>query len=210
MSIWAVVPVNDFTRAKSRLAGALEAGARYSFARKLFEHVLDVLGESSRIDGVLVLTPSAEVAHLARGRGARVRLDPPGRRPLGWLVDAALVDLHEREVGAALVLMCDLPQLRLADVDEMLDRFETHDVVLAPDRLDLGTNALAVRLPATTATSFGHTDSFGRHIAGAISGRLGVVRSMGLGLDVDSPEDLALLPAPPRAGSETVPWLLRA
>ena len=212
-SVWAVVPVNDFVVAKSRLAEALDEQARAKLARALCQHVLRVLCASPAIDGVLVLTPSVEVAKLARARGAEVVVDPAGPRvALGPLVDAALVQLEQRGAEAALVLMSDLPRLAPADVSQLVAALDQHDVVIAPDRHELGTNALGVRLRGRTPTCFGNADSFARHVAAADAAgrRATVCRSSSLALDVDLPDDLALLrapssPSPPHRGGNGSP-----
>ncbi len=199
MSIWAVVPVNDFVAAKSRLASALDDDARAKLARALCQHVLRVLCASPAVDGVLVLTPSSEVARLARARGAEVSMDPDGERaPLGPLVDAALARLDARGARAAIVLMSDLPRLLPGDVSALAAGLEGADVVVAPDRHELGTNALALHLRGRSATCFGHADSFARHMASASAAglRVAVCRSSSLALDVDLPDDLELLHAP--------------
>ena len=198
MSVWAVVPVNDLHAAKSRLGGVLDDDAREKLARALCQHVLRVLCASPAVDGVVVLTPSVEVAKLARSRGAQVRLDPPGERQrLGVLVDAALSELSLRGATGAIVLMSDLPRLQAADVEALVAGLEGADVVIAPDRHELGTNALALRIAPGNApvTSFGHADSFSRHAAAAAAaGRsVEVLRTASLALDVDLPDDLQLL-----------------
>lgn len=197
--IWAVVPVNDFTQAKSRLADALDADGRAKLARALCQHVLRVLCASPAIDGVLVLTPSNEVARLARARGAQVAMDPAGERtPLGTLVDGALARLARSGVDSAIVLMSDLPRLQPADVSALAAWLDRSDVVVAPDRHEQGTNALALRLVGRTPTCFGNADSFARHVAAAAdAGKVvEVCRSSSLALDVDLPDDLAELRGP--------------
>jgi 2-phospho-L-lactate guanylyltransferase len=212
--IWAVVPVNDFTAAKSRLAGALDDDGRAKLARALCQHVLRVLCASPAIDGVLVLTPSAEVARLARARGAEVIMDPGGARtPLGPLVDGALATLEQRGADAAIVLMSDLPRLQPADVSALAAGLADAELVIAPDRHEQGTNALALRLAGRTPTCFGNADSFPRHLAAAAAAarRASVCRSTSLGLDVDLPDDLAELrapatpPGPPHRGGNGSP-----
>jgi 2-phospho-L-lactate/phosphoenolpyruvate guanylyltransferase len=204
--IWGLVPVNDFTVAKSRLAGVLDDDARAKFARALCQHVLRVLCASPAVDGVLVLTPSAEVARLARARGAEVLRDPgSARAPLGPLVDAALAHLEARGAEAALVLMSDLPRLAPSDIQGMAAALAHAELVVAPDRHQRGTNALGVRLRGRGATCFGHEDSFTRHLAA--SARVQVFCSTSLGFDVDLPEDLALLraQAPSQRGGSGTP-----
>ena len=186
---WAVVPAKAFLRGKSRLAPVLPAAPRAELSRALLGHVLAVLRRCP-LEGVLVLADGPEVAAWATRRGALAQLDP-GPRPLGALVDSGLSAAASRGALAAVVLMGDLPRLRRRDVLELLDLVEGHDVVVAPDRHEAGTGALALTLPAAIQSCFGHEDSFRRHLCAAEQAglRAAVYRSPGVAFDVDSPED---------------------
>jgi 2-phospho-L-lactate/phosphoenolpyruvate guanylyltransferase len=165
--------------------------------------VLGVLQACPDIAGVTVITPSSEVARLARGRDIDVSMDPGSGWKLGALVDAALRDEFRRGAGTVVVMMSDLPNLELGDVNGILDGLRAVDVVVAPDRHDQGTNALALCARNPLVTAFGNADSCARHLAAidAAGLRAGVYRSPGLGLDVDLPPDLELVSAWLRAGS---------
>jgi 2-phospho-L-lactate guanylyltransferase len=197
---WAVVPVNAFHRAKSRLAEVLDPAARIALARATCVHVLGVLRASPGLAGTLVLTPDEAVAACARRLGAEVLEDPVGERRLAHLVDPALEELAARQAQAALELLADLPALRVEDVGTLLAALRQAAVVVAPDRHERGTNALALRPPAAMRSCFGHEDSLARHVAAAAAHGLSVevVRSPSLALDVDRAEDLALWAAWPR------------
>ncbi|MCJ7549608.1 MAG: hypothetical protein MUQ30_07995, partial [Anaerolineae bacterium] len=70
-----------------------------------------------------------------------------------------------------------------------------HGVVIAPDRRELGTNALLVTPPDLVPFCFG-PDSFRQHLAAAEAAGVTpiVFRSPDLAMDVDVPEDLVLVP----------------
>ncbi len=180
--IWAALPVKSFERAKSRLAPSLSPERRRSLARSMFLHVGRTV--APEVDGVLVATDGDEVAMLAAGLGFDVLRDEgPGR--LAVVVDRAVETLAGRAVSA-LVLMSDLPEVSRPDVRAMLG-----GPCIAPDQAELGTNALHV--PIGTSTSFGHEDSFRRHIERL---QFDVVRRPGLAQDIDQPEDLWRLGRP--------------
>jgi 2-phospho-L-lactate guanylyltransferase len=92
-------------------------------------------------------------------------------------------------------VMSDLPRLGALDVERLLVALRDADVAIAPDRPQLGTNALALRLPAPLATCFGNADSFARHLAAAETRalRAAVIHARGLAFDLDRPADLAAL-----------------
>jgi 2-phospho-L-lactate guanylyltransferase len=99
------------------------------------------------------------------------------------------------QLRAVLVLPADLPLLTVADLDALLACLNADRVVaLAPDRHELGTNAMLISPPGTIGYAFGPA-SFEQHsrMAHQARARLEVVRRPTLALDLDFPEDLALL-----------------
>ncbi|MFO0759200.1 MAG: 2-phospho-L-lactate guanylyltransferase [Byssovorax sp.] len=199
---WALIPVKAFSQAKSRLAPALGPRERALFARSLFEHVLGALAPCAELGGVLVVTACPEVAAVARAHGAEVATDavPEG---LGLIVDGGLAALAARGAGSALVLMSDLPRLETAEIRRLLDLLRSNDLVLSPDERDEGTNALGLSPVDRIETLFGRADSFARHCQRAKDLGLtpAILRSPGLGFDIDGPDDLARLGAPGRSAA---------
>ena len=212
---WALVPARSFRTGKSRLAADPRVGEhRAALARSLFDRVINVLARSPSIAGVLVATDGADVAAAAGQHGADVLFDHPPAT-LATIVDRGLVQLAERGARAALVIMADLPLVGTSHIEELCVALAGADLVLAPDRDLLGTNALAVRLPAPLTTRFGNRDSFPRHLTASGALRVAVVRAHGLAFDLDHPADLDELSFAPtagrsgsdHAGSETAgPW----
>ncbi len=93
-----------------------------------------------------------------------------------------------------LALAADLPLLAPADVHALLRRAGPDRAVIAPDRLGLGTNAVAA--PPGFPFTFG-APSFARHVALARAAGLTVIplRTPGLAVDLDGPWDMDLLGA---------------
>jgi 2-phospho-L-lactate/phosphoenolpyruvate guanylyltransferase len=206
MTPWVLVPARSFATGKSRL-GAL-GRRRAELAQALLEHVLAVTTATPGLAGILVATDGDDVAALARRRGAAVLADA-APRGLADVVDRGLATLAERGARAALVLMADLPLLTSSDVTRLTRALAGSDLVLAPDRDRLGTNALATHLPAAP-TCLGHPDSFCRHVAAACGrgDRLVTLDRDGLAFDLDGPADLADLlgtRAPPPAPGSVPP-----
>jgi 2-phospho-L-lactate guanylyltransferase len=192
--LWALLPVKDFSRAKSRLSPVLSDSERAVLARKLYEHVLSTLAQCEGIDGVLVLSDSDEVLRLAERFAGSGEPEPSGlgeKLALGAIVDDGLSRLRQRGARAALVLMSDLPLVRAHELSRLLVLLEDHDWVIAPDLREQNTNALALRLSGEVATAFGSGDSFARHMSFAASAglRIAIHREKGLGFDVDIPTD---------------------
>ena len=199
---WAIVPAKSLLQGKSRLRPVLDDEERAHFARRLLEHVLDVVGACG-LDGVLVATGGDDVAAIAGARGAQVLRDR-GEGSLADVVDRALAEVASRGAASAVVLMADLPRIEAADVESLLAAVDEHDVALVRDHLGHHTNALAIAPPTAMATCFGRPDSFVAHCAGARAAGLRaiVLDSERVAFDVDLPADHQRLTAPrPAAGT---------
>ncbi len=195
--LWALLPVKDFGRAKSRLSAVLDAAARFALARRMCEHALTTLRDYSALAGVLVISDSEAVLTVAQQHGAAGVRESVAAAPrtLGAIVDEGLDILESRGAQAALILMSDLPQLHPAELSQLLGFLQTHDYVVAPDRREQNTNALALRLAGRSSTAFGSGDSFRLHTErwAAAGRRVAIHRAPGLAFDIDFPEDYALL-----------------
>jgi 2-phospho-L-lactate/phosphoenolpyruvate guanylyltransferase len=192
--LWALVPVKRFAAGKSRLADVLPPPERADFARSLLAHLLDELARAPSLAGAIVITDDPEAAAVARARS--VEAWPDGAEPpLRHIVDAALLGLMQGKAAAALVLMSDLPRLAAADIAAIAALLDHHDIVVAPDKDEGGTNALALAPPTAMPTCFGHPDSFRRHCDRARDHglRCAIYRNDRVSFDVDGPEDLATL-----------------
>jgi 2-phospho-L-lactate/phosphoenolpyruvate guanylyltransferase len=103
-------------------------------------------------------------------------------------IDAALV----RGADRVLLVPGDCPALDPRELSSLLA--SPGQVVIVPDRHGTGTNALLLEPPAVMPPSFG-AGSFARHaaLARAAGARVKVAELPSLGLDVDTPDDLAAL-----------------
>lgn len=195
MSCWALIPFKGFDRGKSRLSGVLPRSERESLARRLFDHVVKVFGECTSVDGVAVVSSSADALAYARQLGVTTLEDPPDSTGLADVVDSALAQLEDLGATSALICMSDLPELSVQDVESVVRQLQETEVVLVPDLLHEGTNLVALRPPTTMESCFGHEDSLRRHRARATE--LGLTVSIqlrsGIGFDVDHPSDLERL-----------------
>jgi 2-phospho-L-lactate guanylyltransferase len=193
---WAIVPVKTLAEAKQRLAGVLPPEARRRLMLAMLQDVLATLAQAERLGPVLVVTPDAEVANLARRRGACVLLEERAR---GHSAAAMAGFAHARANGAAqaFTLPADAPCVTPAEVRSLLDAAGSATsprVVLVPSHGCDGTNAVLAAPPDAFLVSFG-PGSFARHVAAAEARGLDrrVVELAGLGRDVDEPADLEML-----------------
>jgi 2-phospho-L-lactate guanylyltransferase len=194
----AVLPIKTFARAKHRLAEAVGAPDRRVLAEAMVGDVLEALAAVPALDAVIVVTAEPVAAAAAREAGADVVHDP---EEAGQSAAAALgVEAAERR-GCDRVLLVpgDCPALDPDEVGALLARppaGAAPHVVIVPDRHGTGTNALLLTPPDALAPAFGE-GSFARHaaLARAAGAALEVAEVPSLGLDVDTPGDLAALRA---------------
>jgi 2-phospho-L-lactate guanylyltransferase len=192
MKVWAVIPAKAFDTAKSRLSPLLSPREREALAEEMFDHVLATCVRSPSIVGLQIVTTCPKITKRAQEMGARTSHDVDGL--LGDSIDAGLAALPPGAIGA-LVVMADLPHLTVADLEALAEGLDDAPLVVAPDREDEGTNALAIRVPAPVRTAFGRRDSFSEHLKRAAEARQAVLihRSATLGFDVDWPQDVGLI-----------------
>jgi 2-phospho-L-lactate/phosphoenolpyruvate guanylyltransferase len=190
----AVLPVKSFAKAKQRLGDAVGGSDREQLAAAMVGDVLAALRQVPGIDEVIVVTAEPLAAREAEKAGQAVVDDPEERGQSAAAnrgIDAALARGAER----ALLVPGDCPAIDPDELGRLLDRAtQEPSVVIVPDRHGSGTNALLLTPPGAVAPSFG-TGSFARHAARAhaAGATVKVCDLPSLGLDVDTPDDLAAL-----------------
>lgn len=196
MTTWVVIPAKSLHTAKTRLAPALAPAARSALALRLLQGAIAAALGCPAVDGVVVVSGSAELRRVATEMGACAYADPAtgDADPMNAAIAAGCRHAQALGATAALVLPADLPLIEPGVITELLDEAGDAAVALAPDRAGTGTNALLLRPPLALAPAFG-LGSFARHRAAAHALGLGVatVRLPELACDLDTPDDLALL-----------------
>ena len=202
--IWAVLPVKRLNLAKQRLAPVLSNAERVMLVRTMLHDVLLTLAATPELRGIVVVSSDRMTEELAKQFDARVASDFSET----GVNDAVRQGMKLLNLNSAvLVVPADVPFATVGDLQAVIANLRQHPVVLAPAMSDGGTNALAMRSANLIVPSFGE-DSYARHQAQALQKNLscGVVRSNGLGHDIDRPEDL-FVSAPPNKGSLTAALL---
>ena len=194
MTIWAIIPVKPLRRGKSRLAGVFSEEERADLNRHLLENTISTLKKIPEIEHILVVSRDQSALALARDMGARTVLEN-GMPHLNVALERATIVAQTYETRGVLILPADLPLITPEDVNMMLERAtDPPVVVVAPDRHERGTNALLV-CPAGLIEYHYGDDSFARHceLAKEAGARVEICGLPSLTLDLDVPEDLALL-----------------
>jgi 2-phospho-L-lactate guanylyltransferase len=194
MTLWAIVPVKPLRRGKSRLAEVLTQEERADLNRRLLAHTLDTLTAIPEIEQVLVISRDQAALALAREHGART-VQESGAPQLNLALARATIVAKNYATRGVLIVPADLPLLTPEDVRVMLEHAKDPPVVVvAPDRRQEGTNALLVCPVGLIEYEFG-PGSFQRHCARArqAGARLEICELPSLALDMDLPEDLAMV-----------------
>ncbi len=189
----AVVPAKGFAQAKKRLAGALSPEGRRGLAQAMLEDVLTALA-GAPLDEIVVVTPDPEPAGVARRFGVTL-LEEPEARGHTAAVAVGLARARERGAEVFLTVPGDLPLLTPEEVRAILAALPPAPAaVFVPSRNGLGTNAACLAPPDAVPLRFGEP-SFPDHLAAARArGIEPVVLDLpGVALDLDGPEDLAVL-----------------
>ncbi|MEN8171286.1 MAG: 2-phospho-L-lactate guanylyltransferase [Chloroflexota bacterium] len=194
MSLWAIVPVKPLRRGKSRLAKVLTPDECTALNEELLANTINTLMSVPEIAHVLVVSRDQAALSLARSLGART-VQENGAPQINVALSRATVIAKTYATQSVLVLPADLPLITPEDILVMLSKaVDPPVVVVVPDRNKNGTNALILSPPDLIEYQYGN-NSFKKHCELALEAgaRLEICELSSLILDLDEPEDLALL-----------------
>ncbi len=180
----AVRPVDE---GKSRLAPGLSPDERQALNLRLFDHVCEVSLSFLPADRIFVVSRSQALLGRSQARGMQVVVET------GWDLNAALEEGAAAtgiSRGGLMTLATDLPGLTRDDLIAMEDASHRADVVIAPDHMGQGTNALLMVQPGLIPFRYG-AGSLAAHISEIQRAGLShaLVERPGLAQDLDTPED---------------------
>ncbi len=203
MKYSAIIPVKSLATAKSRLAPSLTQHQRETLVLEMLQHVLCVLRDSELFEHVSVVSADDCVLKQAQIWGARaLREEQSGHNPA---LHAAALREKAEGVSALLTISADLPLLSTQEIRCLFEQSTRYEVVLAPSRDGIGTNAILVRPPLVIPYLFG-PNSFHNYIEAARQMHLSYTtyHSTGLALDIDTIDDLDELEVLSRSNKEIV------
>jgi 2-phospho-L-lactate guanylyltransferase len=183
-----IVPMKTPLLAKSRLAAVLTPSERASMSLAILERVGQAAIESSA-QGVWIVGGDEDVRLKASALGAEWRDDD------GHDLNSSLWRAFQEafRLGLApMYLPADLPFLTSNDIAAMIDTSDQgQKLALSPAHRDGGTNSIIVPAGSPFRPELG-VASFQRHLAQAeaLGLAVAVCDRPGLGLDLDTPDDL--------------------
>lgn len=192
----ALVPLKDLVRAKTRLAGILDASERRALAQAMAEDVLSALARHPGLSTVTLVSDDPG-AHLLAGE-YDIRCWPErdlGCKGLNPVIAAASQRLLQDSDETLLVLHGDLPLLTVEDVSAVLElQQQTNGLVIGTDRRKEGTNLLAFDRHCMPHFQFGE-GSCEKHRIWAAQEHVtvDVISRLGIALDIDDAKDLEFL-----------------
>ena len=189
--VHAVVPVKNLGNVKQRLAGVLGQPERTALFRAMLEDVLEALAGASSLAGIALVTRDQEAIALAERYGAECLIEPENRGHTA-AVEFAARALADRGAGALLQVPGDIPRVTSDEIEAVIAAHAPAPAVtIAPSRDFRGSNAMLCSPPDVFPFRFGD-DSFYPHLAAAraIAIEPTVIELPGIGLDIDTPDDL--------------------
>lgn len=204
--IWAVIPVKNFTTAKSRLGSFLGASDRQRLARAMAADVIEAVQQSQTADRLFVLSDSASTQELASQQQVswidetRITASPG----LNTGIKAMARTAAEADVRALMVVHADLPLLCAADLRHMVSVWRSLEgdqrAVMARSS-DGGTNILLVERPHAFSYQFGRNSHEHHLLECTRRGRaVATVELPGTALDIDNVDDFERLAQAADAG----------
>jgi 2-phospho-L-lactate guanylyltransferase len=195
----AIIPVKRFGVAKRRLLDAMDRAERAALVGAMLADVVAAACRARLVERVIVVTGERRAERIALRQATRanaeleVLRDP---KDLGHSEAAVLGIVRAKALGApcAVLVPGDCPLLDSGELDGALARAREGRVAIVPDRHGTGTNALVLAPPDAIGPAFG-PGSCARHAErGASAGHEVAIEHLGsLGLDLDTPDDLAEL-----------------
>ena len=191
-----LVPVKKLDTAKQRLSAFLPQASRTELAQAMLQDVLSAVAEFGE-DEVSVVTSDAFAIELAAIHRFEVIRDDANLSETDAIAMATAF-CQDRGVPSTLVIPGDVPLIQAAELAAIYANSPTTGSVLVPAHDGRGTNAIFRSPTALFPLRFGN-DSFVPHLAAAkATGQPCVVLTLpGIGLDIDTAEELQQLASAP-------------
>lgn len=167
MITWAILPVKRYSVGKSRLRNLFTETELAELNQQLFESTFTKLQKTSGIDKILVVSREERALAWCRTRGGVPLLeDDPST--LNSAIFQAQQAIYEHGYSRVMILPSDLPLMSFRDLESLLMLADgKRKVVIVPDHLQAGTNAIVMSEPKLIVPNFG-TGSFRKHTRQAL------------------------------------------
>jgi 2-phospho-L-lactate guanylyltransferase len=212
----AIIPVKRFGQAKQRLLERLDRPQRAAIVKAMLGDVLAAVTAVDAVERVIVVTGEGRAERIALHHARRVKtpievFQDPDDHGHSEAATLGIIRAMSLDAQAVALLPGDCPLLNAADLGAALDRLAPGQVTVVPDRHGTGTNALLMAPADAIGPAFGEGSAERHRDRAERAGYKVAIEPLGsLGLDLDTPEDLAVLAATLAATPDLAPGTARA
>ncbi len=192
--MWCIIPIKSLNQAKHRLKHVLYPEERQDFFKAMFEDVLSTMMSVPDFEQVAVATVCPAACIIAKKYGAIVLSTSQDEGQTAAVERSAKI-LDARGITSMLVIPGDVPLVTVEEIKIVLDLHEkAPSMTIVPAQDELGSNCIALSPTIAAPLRFG-PNSYFPHLETArkLGLSLQSPKLTGLGLDIDTPEDLLVL-----------------
>ena len=192
--MWGIIPIKSLNQAKHRLKHVLYPDERQEFFNAMFEDVLSTMMSVPDFEQVAVATVCPAAGIIAKKYGAIVLSTSQDEGQTAAVERSAKI-LDARGITSMLVIPGDVPLVTVEEIKIVLELHEkAPSMTIVPAQDELGSNCIALSPTIAAPLRFG-PNSYFPHLETArkLGLSLQSPKLTGLGLDIDTPEDLLVL-----------------
>ena len=190
--MWAIIPINEFSRSFTRLSSVLDLEQRMELAKNLSSRLIQILLAVDEVEKIVLFTCEKNWPGELQHSKLVLRKDED-KKPLKQKIDSVADWAYGLGAKKMMYLSIDLPILEKKDITQIIDSHK-HGLTLVQAKKDGGTNALIADLPRKINFQFG-ADSFRKHLEAAKLEKLktNIQSAEGLSFDLDDQDDWEFL-----------------
>ena len=190
--MWAIIPINEFSRSFTRLSSVLDPEQRMKLAKNLSSRLIQILLAVDEVEKVILFTSEKNWPGEIKHSKLVLRKDED-KKPLKQKIDSVADWAYGLGAKKMMYLSIDLPIVEKKDIRQIIDSHK-NGLTLVQAKKDGGTNALIADLPRKINFQFG-ADSFRKHLEAAKLEKLktNIQSTEGLSFDLDDHDDWEFL-----------------
>ena len=190
--MWAIIPINEFSRSFTRLSSVLDLEQRMELAKNLSSRLIQILLAVDEVEKIVLFTCEKNWPGELQHSKLVLRKDED-KKPLKQKIDSVADWAYGSGAKKMMYLSIDLPIVEKKDITQIIDSHK-HGLTLVQAKKDGGTNALITDLPRKINFQFG-ADSFRKHLEAAKLEKLktNIQSAEGLSFDLDDHDDWEFL-----------------
>ena len=190
--MWAIIPINEFSRSFTRLSSVLDLEQRMELAKNLSSRLIQILLTVDEVEKIVLFTCEKNWPGELQHSKLVLRKDED-KKPLKQKIDSVADWAYGSGAKKMMYLSIDLPIVEKKDITQIIDSHK-NGLTLVQAKKDGGTNALITDLPRKINFQFG-ADSFRKHLEAAKLEKLktNIQSTEGLSFDLDDHDDWEFL-----------------